>query len=204
MDQKSPLLSWFGRAITVLNAEAERGHGGRVQRRSWVAAGAAPYAKSKTFSPTRVGAVDYLEALPRDEGGHGASKLLADLIPLAGQLPWTPSARVDDAGAEVALVDLFECIDIKLTGAGIMVLGPGQGYPEHAHPPAELYLVLHGSRRWRFGDSERYLKVDQGQVLSNSPMDVHGIEAGDDPLVALWVLIDEPTDVPAYLPGFSP
>lgn len=180
------LLAWFRRAITVLVAEAERGHGAVVQRRSWMAGAAAAYATQKSFEPAGVGV---LADLPMPSSRN--SDLTNDFAVFAHTLPWKPSARLDDGGELVGQVDLFDCIDIDLAGAGLLLLGPGAGYPEHQHRPAEVYLVLHGSRRWRFGGSDRYVKVDAGQVLSNGRNDIHGIEPCDEVLLALWVLMDD-------------
>jgi len=169
-----------------MSSEAERAHGDQVQRRSWNAAAASAYATQKDFSASRVGALDHLGEL-----ASGESSLLSDFIELARVLPWTPTSRVADGGQNVALVDLFNCLEMDLGGAGVLLLGPGEAYPEHQHRPAEVYLILHGSRRWRFGGSDRYRLVEQGEVLSNGSMDIHGVQAGDDTLVALWVLMDD-------------
>lgn len=188
------LAAWYRRAIIPLVAEAERGHGDQVQRRSWAAAAASAYAKPKDPPPTPVdslGALRHLDPLTSSSPLPASPNLVSDFVALASNLPWTASPRTDPAADEVAMVDLFECLDMDLAGAGVMLLGPGAEYPEHQHNPAELYLVMHGSRRWRFGGSDRYLLVDQGQVLSNSSMDVHGVQGGDDTLLALWVLMDD-------------
>lgn len=191
MDQ---LTAWFRRAIIPLVSACERGHGEQVQRRSWAAAAASAYATPKSPPPpavTELGAFRHLEALRSTSPVEASPNLVADFVELADALPWTPSTRIDPAGDDVALVDLFECFDMALAGAGIMLLGPGIEYPEHAHAPAELYLIMHGSRRWRFGGSDRYVKVDPGQVISNSSLDVHGVHAGDDTMLALWILMDD-------------
>lgn len=186
MYSTDPLAVWYRRVITAMVAEAERGHGAQVQRRSWAAGAAAASVEPREVAASFIDAVGHLQTL----AAHPDS-LVSDLVGLAGQLPWTPSGRHDDNGAGAGLVDLFACLNMDLAGAGIMLLGPGVGYPEHQHRPAEVYLVLHGSRRWRFGGSDRYVKVDAGQVLSNSSNDLHGIEAGDDVMVAVWVLMDD-------------
>lgn len=182
------LLAWFRRAVTALVAEAEREHGDLVQRRSKVAGAALEAAVQKPFEATPVGAIRHL---PVPSADHPA--LVNDFLPLAHTLPWRPSHRVDDGGDLVALLDLFDCIDLgnDLSGAGLLLLGPGAEYPEHKHPPAEVYLILHGARRWRFGGSDQYVKVDPGQVISNSGNDVHCVQPGDDGLLALWVLMDD-------------
>ncbi len=189
------LAAWYRRAIIPLVAEAERGHGAQVQRRSWAAAAASAYAVAADPPPEPLarplGAQRHLEPLLDSTPLEPSPNLISDFVALAPSLPWAASTRTDPDGDDVALVDLFECLDMDLAGAGMMLLGPGAAYPEHQHRPAEIYLVLHGSRRWRFGGSDRYVKVDQGQVLSNSSMDVHGIEPGNDTMLAMWVLMDD-------------
>lgn len=189
MEEPDELVRWFRRGMNVMGREAERGHGGQVQRRTWAAIAASAYGtrRQDAIAPTEgAAALRHLDPLAANEWS-----LLSDFVALAPGLPWKPSTRTDPEGVDVVLLDLFDCLNLGIAGAGVMLLGPGAGYPEHQHRPAEVYLVLHGSRRWRFGGSDRYLKVDQGQVLSNSSMDIHGIEAGDDTLLALWVLMDD-------------
>ncbi len=188
---RNELASWFARAIAVMAREAERAHEPLVQRRAQTALEASARATAKPFEPRAVGAIQYLEPFV----GH-ESPLLSEFAALAPNVPWSPSDRVDgvgdgDRGASVALLDLSETLELDLAGAGVMVLGPNAGYPEHCHAPAEVYLILHGSRRWRFGGSDKYVTVDEGNLLSNASMDIHGVEPNDQPLVALWVLTDE-------------
>lgn len=189
------LTAWFRRAIIPLNAACETGHGEQVMRRAWAAAAASAFATPKDPAPElpaqNLNAIRHLAPLASASPISASPKLVSDFVALAGHLPWTPSTRTDPSGEDVGLVDLFECFDMGLVGAGVMLLGPGADYPEHQHEPAELYLILHGNRRWRFGGSDRYVRTDPGQVLSNSTMDIHGVEAGDDTMLALWILMDD-------------
>ncbi len=61
-------------------------------------------------------------------------------------------------------------------------------YPEHNHPPPELYLTLSGTAEWRYGGCESYRTVSAGNLLYNNPHDLHGVRAGDTPLLALYLL----------------
>ncbi len=189
------LTEWFRRAIIPLNAACETGHGEQVMRRAWAAAAASAFARPKSPAPEppahNLNATRHLAPLASTSPIAASPNLVSDFVALADEMPWKPSTRTDPLGEEVALVDLFECFDMDLGGAGVMLLGPGADYPEHQHKPAELYLILHGSRRWRFGGSDRYVRTDPGQVLSNSSMDVHGVEAGDDTMLALWILMED-------------
>jgi len=192
MSTDTPLLSWFRRVVVVMGNTAEQTHPPAVQQRAWYAAGASGYASERAEWPALdVPATRHLTMLERpDPTTTGIDALVRDLLDLSPTLPWRPSARAGDEGASVALVDLFECLEMPAAGAGVMLLGPGACYPEHAHAPEELYLLLRGNRRWRFGGSCEYAPTSPGQVLSNSANDLHGVEAGDDVMLAVWVLVD--------------
>jgi hypothetical protein len=110
------------------------------------------------------------------------------LLELAPSLPWKPSHRVDDGGAGVALLDFSECLDLGTLTVGAMAVGPHNAYPEHQHPPLELYLVLGGSAQWRFGGSDGYRNVDAGGLVVNQPDDLHGVRTADDAVLAVYVL----------------
>ena len=72
-----------------------------------------------------------------------------------------------------------------------MYVDQGCTYPLHNHPPQELYLTISGVARWRFGGSEELVKIQPNMTLYNHPSDLHAVEAGDTPLVALYVLWGE-------------
>ena len=107
---------------------------------------------------------------------------------IAASLSWKPSPRSDDGGTLMALSvlnDMFELGDVM---AGLLYLDSHQCYPEHRHPPQELYLILAGDADWRYGGSSEYVPRPPGSVLYNHPQDLHGIKANQSPLLALYVL----------------
>jgi hypothetical protein len=154
--------------------------------RSDLASDAAASATSRPFKGSIIEAQSFL-----DDFNESPEPLLRDVARLAPTLPWTPTKRLDDGGRVVGLVDLGACVDLSIAGAGLMLVGSGIAFPEHQHDPAEVYLILQGSRKWRFGGADDYVQVDAGSVLTNNPNDRHGVEAGDDVLLAMWVLFDE-------------
>ena len=110
---------------------------------------------------------------------------------LAPALRWVPSHRWDDEGRERALCVVSELFDLPGIEAGLMYVDQGCTYPLHNHPPQELYLTISGVARWRFGGSEELVKIQPNMTLYNHPSDLHAVEAGDTPLVALYVLWGE-------------
>lgn len=70
---------------------------------------------------------------------------------------------------------------------GLSLLAPQVRYPDHNHPPEELYLVLtpgrfqHGDDAWR--------DLGSGETFHNPPAIKHAMASGDTPLLALWTML---------------
>ena len=109
-------------------------------------------------------------------------------VELAPDLRWVQSHRWDDGGEQRALCVLSEAFELPGLEVGIMYVDQGCTYPLHSHPPQELYLIVSGSARWRYGGSEELVEMAPNSTLYNNPLDLHRVEAGDTPLVALYVL----------------
>lgn len=109
-------------------------------------------------------------------------------VEFAPDLRWVQSHRWDDGGEQRALCVLSEAFELPRLEVGIMYVDQGCAYPLHSHPPQELYLVVSGCARWRYGGSEHLVEMPPNSTLYNNPLDIHTVEAGDTPLVALYVL----------------
>jgi len=114
--------------------------------------------------------------------------LTTAVIEAEPEIPWVPSHRMTDGGTEAALAPLNEVRDLGEVIVGLLALAPGATYPEHSHPPQEVYLPLSGAGRWRFGGSEDYRSLASDELVYNHPNDRHGIVAGNEPLLAMYVL----------------
>lgn len=72
---------------------------------------------------------------------------------------------------------------------GASLLAPNVRYPDHSHPPEEIYLVLtpgrfqHGSSAW--------FTPGVGGTLHNVPSIKHAMASEDTPFLALWCLLLE-------------
>jgi hypothetical protein len=65
-------------------------------------------------------------------------------------------------------------------------MAPHVRYPDHNHPPEEVYLVL--SPGWfQHGDSS-WSEPGIGGTFHNVPNIKHAMASGDAPLLALWCL----------------
>ncbi len=128
-----------------------------------------------------IGALNSLDTLPH----HPLTDAVRALSPT---LPWVPSHRVDDDGAHVGLVLLDQVVDLSPVIAGLTILDANSVYPEHDHPPAEVYLILGGEAEWRYGGADTFVTHGTGDIVQNNPNDRHEIRTGSQPTVAVWTL----------------
>lgn len=131
-------------------------------------------------SPSEVPVAGLLPAVP--------SSPLVDLLKASTEIPWAPSPRLDDGGEGIALGLVDRVRDLGEMICGVALVAPGARYPEHSHPPQEIYLPLAGNGSWRFGGSEQYVPLSSDALLYNNPGDRHGTIAGDELEVALYIL----------------
>ena len=69
---------------------------------------------------------------------------------------------------------------------GVSLMAPHMRYPDHRHPPEEVYVVLSGGE-WRQGSGEWH-EPGIGGLVHNPPNIVHAMRSGESPLLALWFL----------------
>lgn len=69
---------------------------------------------------------------------------------------------------------------------GLTIMGPNVRYPDHSHPPEEVYLAL-SSGEFRQGDNA-WFDPGIGGVFHNPAGVVHGMRSSKSPMLALWFL----------------
>ncbi|HEY2662564.1 MAG TPA: dimethylsulfonioproprionate lyase family protein [Caulobacteraceae bacterium] len=79
---------------------------------------------------------------------------------------------------------LEDCASIVI---GVTVMAPGVDYPEHSHPPDELYIAL-SEGEWRRGQ-RAWFSPGVGGLVRNTPGVSHAMRSTDAPLLAIWSLI---------------
>lgn len=70
---------------------------------------------------------------------------------------------------------------------GASLLAPNVRYPDHSHPPEELYLVLTPGR-FQHGE-EAWCEPGPSGTFHNAPNIKHAMASADGPLLAIWTLI---------------
>lgn len=71
--------------------------------------------------------------------------------------------------------------------AGFSLVAPGVTYPEHDHPPEEIYLVLSGGEWWQAGG--QWHAPGPGGIVHNPPGIRHAMRGTTVPLLAIWFLL---------------
>lgn len=80
---------------------------------------------------------------------------------------------------------------------GLLMLGPGQHYRDHAHPAPELYWPLTGGSAWKRGTSG-FAEAAAGSLIWHDPHEVHATRTASAPLLAVWCWTEN-TATPARL-----
>lgn len=120
------------------------------------------------------------------------SPVAAALRELALQLMWRQRSNDDpvfmQSHANTALVGpepdaLEQRSDVRV---GISLVAPGVTYPDHRHPPEEVYIVL-SEGDWR-QESGPWHTPGIGGIVYNPHNIVHAMRSGSDPLLAIWCL----------------
>lgn len=69
---------------------------------------------------------------------------------------------------------------------GVSLLAPATRYPDHRHPPEEIYSVLSPGEWWQ--ERAVWHEPGIGGVVHNPPDVVHAMRATTAPLLAVWCL----------------
>lgn len=69
---------------------------------------------------------------------------------------------------------------------GVSLLAPHTRYPDHRHPPEEIYVVL-SPGEWRQEDRPWHAP-GLGGLVYNPPNILHAMRSAEQPLLALWFL----------------
>jgi dimethlysulfoniopropionate lyase len=122
-----------------------------------------------------------------------AAKLAEALEQLAPSLVWSRRPGAEAVGADFAAGHANAVIagnsgierrqDLRI---GISVMAPNVQYPDHCHPPEEVYVVL-SPGSWRQGEAP-WFEPGVGGIVYNPPDILHAMKSGAAPLLAVWCL----------------
>jgi|GEM_PF-1495885 len=125
--------------------------------------------------------------------GGDAARIAAAFAPLADRIPWRrrPGSETGpaDFAAGHASAHIFGPEGIERRGdvtIGASLLAPNVVYPDHRHPPEEIYVVL-SEGDWR-REGEDWRRPGPGGLVHHTPNIVHAMRSGAAPLFAIWML----------------
>lgn len=158
------------------------------------AALAKPVTQRTPPAPNALPACEYLAgALRTASSGPADLARVADAIgALAPELVWRRGRGDDEVFQRGhASADLVGPADGALeqrpdVRVGLSLMAPGITYPDHQHPPEEVYLVLSDSD-WR-QDANPWHAPGFGGIVYNPPDIIHAMRARREPLLAIWCL----------------
>ena len=140
-------------------------------------------------------ACQYLDAaLEMARGGAAPIARLAETFAtLEPELTWETRAGAEEHGARfveghaniviVGPAALEQRSDVLI---GASLLAPEIRYPDHDHPPEEIYVVLTDGK-W-FGDHTGWHTPGVGGIVYNPSGVTHAMHSGPSPLLAIWCL----------------
>jgi len=137
---------------------------------------------------------ELVENLCADKLANQSAKAHAQaLLALSSQLTWwhrpdaieigEPFASGHANATVIGKGGLEERDDVWV---GISLMAPNIEYPEHHHPPEEVYLVL-SPGQWRQGEKSWH-SPGCGGLVHNPPSILHAMRSGSQPLLATWCL----------------
>ena len=129
-------------------------------------------------------------ALAADTDGSKAA-LIKAIQRLAPALPWYSRACPEQPLFEVGHMNAEVLGDKGIERrsdltVGVTIMAPNLTYPDHHHPPEEIYIVL-SQGSWRQG-ATRWFETGFGGYIYNPPNILHAIKSAGTPLFAIWCL----------------
>jgi quercetin dioxygenase-like cupin family protein len=70
---------------------------------------------------------------------------------------------------------------------GVSLMAPHVRYPDHRHPPEEVYVSLAGGLWWKEG--QHWREPNPGGLIYNEPNVLHAMKTVEQPLLAIWCLM---------------
>jgi quercetin dioxygenase-like cupin family protein len=139
-------------------------------------------------------ALDHVRGQPRP-----VSALADAFAVIEPQLDWKARAGAETHGERFlnshanATITGSEGLEIRSdVWIGVSLLAPHTQYPDHRHPPEEIYVVLSGGQ-WRQG-IDPWHEPGIGGLVYNPPNVLHAMRSAEWPLLALWFLWTGPNN----------
>ena len=177
-------LSLVGAEVSAAATDYARSAGSRVA--ALLAEAPAP---ADTLPPQRLGVCRHLAAAC----GEMRPDLAAAFKALEPALAWrtrtmsNASFGFAEGHASARVLDQTGLEQRGGLVSGFSLVAPGITYPEHNHPPEEIYLVL-SAGEWRQA-GRGWHAYGPGEIVHNPPNIRHAMRGTTVPLLAIWFLL---------------
>jgi quercetin dioxygenase-like cupin family protein len=153
---------------------------------------------SGNSQPVRLPVCSHLDAAC--QSAKQASPVLATLAGafefIAPRLAWktrpsggpNASSNWPDNHANAVIIGQGGLEERSDVAVGASLMAPNVRYPDHTHPPEELYIVL-APGRFQHGD-EGWCEPGPGGTFHNPPGIKHAMASVATPLLAIWTMIN--------------
>lgn len=120
-------------------------------------------------------------------------ELAAAFAGVEGRLTWERRKGADpanksfyDGHANAMLIGPGGLEQREDVWVGATVMAPGVTYPDHSHPPEEVYLAFTPGEWWNA--EMAWTEPGAGGLIYNPPGILHAMRSGDQPFLAMWFL----------------
>jgi hypothetical protein len=162
-----------------------------------------PPAPLRTVTPVSLPVVQWLAAIPLSQPvRHAASPadappygsaLIATLRAAAPLLSWRQTYGKGTLPAQfmanygwTELIGPRGPLPSERFACGFLLLGPDTLYPRHNHEAREFYIPIFGEAEWLQGDAFWRSRAP-GTLIDHASQEVHAMQTGAQPLVALYL-----------------
>lgn len=115
-----------------------------------------------------------------------AFQALEPCLPWMSEVGGSASDALREAYADAMIVGPGGLSESGALEIGVSVMAPGMTYPDHRHPPEELYIAL-SDGEWR-QNADPWVSPGIGGLIYNPPGITHAMRSGDQPFLAIWCL----------------
>jgi len=149
---------------------------------------------TRDIAPESAPVYSWFETAAANAANTSTATLADTLAKLAPRLAWRtrPDRQSDDpnfadAHANAVILGDGGIEDRGDVRVGVSLLAPDTFYPDHRHPPEEVYVVL-SEGEWR-QEANPWHAPGPGGMVHNPPNVLHSMRAGPQPLLAIWTLL---------------
>lgn len=190
-------MSWgvLIRAISgFYERHGERGSGAALVRKARAALADCERRPPVPMPTASLPVARHLDVLSRYELPEAVGAVVAAILAVRGDADWQQNPSYTRATVGGHFVDNYGYLEVVGPGRryhcpdtriGVLMLGPGVDYAEHAHPAEEVYHPIAGGALW-WRDGVDWHAFPVAAAIHHAPWVRHAMRTGAEPLLALY------------------